>query len=128
MPATLLKGKPVAKEIEKEIADWEREAREIQGRLEAETITQERMEAIEQFAARVAEGIQLVGFEDKRKVFRMLEVRGKVHQEAEGTWIELEGLFPATEVGLSSKMSARCDCRLPPLPMPVSRAPGPSHP
>jgi hypothetical protein len=62
-------------DIEKEITDWEREAQEIQRRLEAEAITQERMQAIEEFAAEVAQGIELVDFEEKQKVLRMLQVR-----------------------------------------------------
>jgi len=93
------------RDIEKEIAEWEREGREIQGRLETEAITQERMEAIETFAVEVAEGIELLDFEEKRKVLRMLEVSGKVYQDDKEPWIELEGLFPLTEVGLSSTTS-----------------------
>ena len=91
--------------IKKAIADWEREAREIQARLETEAITQERMEAIETFAAEVSEGIELLDFEAKRKVLRMLEVSGKVYHEDEDPWIELEGLFPPGEVGLLSRTS-----------------------
>jgi site-specific DNA recombinase len=94
------------REIEKEIVEWGQEAQEIQGRLEAEAITRDRMEVIEQFAAEVARGIDLLDFGEKRKVLQMLEVRGVVHQDDEGTWIELEGLFPPTEVGVSSKTSA----------------------
>jgi len=93
------------RDIEKEIAEWEREGREIQGRLETEAITQERMQAIETFAVEVAEGIELLDFEEKRKVLRMLEVSGKVYQDDKEPWIELEGLFPLTEVGLSSTTS-----------------------
>jgi site-specific DNA recombinase len=96
------------RDIEKEITDWEREAQEIQGRLETEAITQERMQAIEEFAAEVAQGIELVGFEDKRKVLTMLQVSGKVYAGDEEPWIELEGLFPPTQVGLSSTTS-RCN-------------------
>ena len=93
------------RDIEKEITDWEREAQEIQRRLEAEAITQERMQAIEEFAAEVAQGIELVDFEEKQKVLRMLQVSGKVYTDDEQPWIELEGLFPPTEVGLSSTTS-----------------------
>ena len=92
--------------IEKEIAEWEREAQVMQERLKAEAITQGQMEAIEEFAAQVAEGIDLLDFEDKRKVLQMLEVRGLVHREEDGkVWIELEGLFPLTEVCVSYKAS-----------------------
>jgi len=57
------------------------------------------MKAIEEFAAQVAEGIDLLDFEGKRKVLQMLEVRGLVHREEDGkVWIELEGLFPLTTV------------------------------
>ena len=93
------------RDTEKEITGWEREAQEIQGRLETEAITRERMEAIEEFAAEVAQGIELVDFEDKRKILTMLEVRGAVRQEDEQPWIDLEGLFPPTQVGLSSTTS-----------------------
>ena len=93
------------RDIEKEITDWKREAQEIQGRLETETITQERMQAVEEFAAEVAQGIELVDFEEKRKVLRMLQVSGKVYTDDEEPWIELEGLFPPTEVGLLSTTS-----------------------
>lgn len=93
------------REIENEIARWEREVQEVQGQLETEAITRERMEAIEEFAAEVAQGIELVDFEEKRKVLRMLEVRGAVHHEEEGSWIELEGLFPTTGVGLLPRTS-----------------------
>jgi hypothetical protein len=95
------------RDIEKEITGWERETQEIQGRLETEAITQERMQAIEEFAAEVAQGIELVGFEDKRKVLTMLQVSGKVYANDEEPWIELEGLFLPTQVGLSSTTS-RC--------------------
>jgi len=95
------------RDIEKEITDWEREIQEIQGRLETEAITQERMQAIEEFAAEVAQGIELVDFEDKRKVLTMLQVSGKVYASDEEPWIELEGLFPPAQVGLSS-ITSRC--------------------
>jgi site-specific DNA recombinase len=94
------------REIQKEIRDWDREAQETQGRMETETITPERREAIEEFAAKVAEGIELLDFEEKRRVLKMLEVRGTVHRDDEGAWIELEGLFLPTGVGLSSKTSS----------------------
>ena len=113
------------REIQEEIREWDREAQEIQGRLETETITRERMEVIEEFAAKVAEGIELLDFEEKRRVLKMLEVRGTVHHDDEGAWIELEGLFPPTDVGLSSKTPSRCGCRLPTPPGLASRAPGP---
>jgi site-specific DNA recombinase len=95
------------RDIQKEIAEWEREAQEIQGRLETEAITQERMQAIEEFAAEVAQGIELVNFEEKRKVLTMLQVSGQVYASDEEPWIELEGLFPPTQVGLLSTTS-RC--------------------
>lgn len=93
------------REIEKEIAEWRREAVEVQKRLETEAITRERMEAIEEFAAKVAQGIGLLDFDQKRKVLQMLEVRGVVHHDDGEASIELEGLFPVTEVGLSSTTS-----------------------
>ena len=111
------------REIEREIAEWEREAQEVQRRLDAEVITREQMEAIEEFASKVAQGIDLLTFEDKRKVLRMLEVRGVVHHEGEEVWIELQGLFPVTEVGVSAKAS-RCYVRPRPPPQgPFSHAP-----
>jgi len=91
------------KAIEKEIAEWEHEAQGMQERLKAEAITQEQMEAIEEFAAKISEGIDFLEFEDKRKVLQMLEVRGMVHREDGKEWIELEGLFPPTEVCVSYK-------------------------
>jgi hypothetical protein len=99
------------RDTEKEITGWEREAQDIQGRLETEAITQERMQAIEEFAAEVAQGIELVDFEEKRKILSMLEVRGAVRQEDEDLWIDLEGLFPPTQVGLSSTTSRCSLCR-----------------
>jgi len=89
--------------IEKEIAEWEREAQGMQERLKAEAITQEQMEAIEEFAAKISQGIDLLGFEEKRKVLTMLEVKGMIHREDGKEWIELEGLFPPTEVCVSYK-------------------------
>jgi len=99
------------REIEKGVAEWDREVQDVQGWLETEAITQERMEAIEEFAAQVTEGIELLDFEEKRKVLQMLEVRGVVHHDGEESWIELEGLFPPTEVGVSSNTSGNYNCQ-----------------
>jgi site-specific DNA recombinase len=89
--------------IEKEIAEWEQEAQVVQERLKAEAITQEQKEALEEFAAKISEGIDFLDFEDKRKVLQILEVRGKVRREDGREWIELEGLFPPTEICVSYK-------------------------
>jgi len=74
------------------------------------------MEAIEEFTARVAERIELLGSEEKRRIFRLLEVRGIVHNDEGGRWIELEGLFPEVELKATSSL-----CLGPyPKPLPFS--------
>jgi hypothetical protein len=40
-------------------------------------------------------------------ILKWLEVQRIVHHDEQGPWIELEGLFPTGEVGLSSKTSRR---------------------
>jgi len=97
-------------DIRKEMAEWESEAQGIQEQLDTEAITQAQMEAIEEFASKVSQGIDLLGFEEKQKVLRMLEVRGTIHWKDGDASVELEGVFPPTEIGLlvSYKTSAHC--------------------
>lgn len=89
--------------ILRDIAEREREIEEVQTRLEAEAITEVQVGAIEQFTARVCQGIEMLDFEDKRRVLRLLEVRGMVHQEDGQTWLELEGVFPPDHISVSEK-------------------------
>ena len=90
------------RKIEKEIAAWAQEAAEVRKQLKMEVITKEQMEDIERFAAKVSKGINYLSFEEKRKILQMLEVRGIVHHQDNGVWIQLYGLFPPTGVGISS--------------------------
>jgi len=86
-----------------DIAKWEREIEEVQTRLEAEAISDVQVEAIEEFTAKVSEGIEMLGFEDKRRILRLLEVQGMVHREDGEAWIELEGVFPPGHISVSER-------------------------
>ena len=98
--------------IETEIAAREREGAELSARIETAVITQDQMQAVEDFAAEVSNGIDLLGFEDKRTVLELLGVRGRVRHDEDGQGsVELEGFFPSKEGGVSSLASARCGRR-----------------
>jgi site-specific DNA recombinase len=93
------------REIKQEINELEREIQNLKHRLSKETITREHIATIEKFASKIAERIDSLSWEEKREVLKLLRVRGKVHHDERGTWIELEGLFPPTEVLVSSTTS-----------------------
>jgi hypothetical protein len=94
------------REIEKGIAERQRAAADLRARIETKTITQEQMQAVEESAADVRKGIDLLGFEEKRRVLELLRVQGRVcYDDDEEYWIELEGLFPLTGAGLSPTSS-----------------------
>lgn len=87
--------------ILRDIEHYDQKVLELQERLDAEAITQVQVDVIEDFTAKVSEGIDQLGFEDKRSILRLLEVQGLVHQEDGETWIELEGVFMPTPIIVS---------------------------
>lgn len=94
--------------IEKEIAERQREATDLRARIETKTVTEEQVQAVEEFTAEVREGIDLLGLEDKRKVLQLLGIRGRVrHDRDQRISVQVEGLFPETRAGVSSTTSAR---------------------
>ncbi len=98
--------------IEKEIAGREREAADLRARIETGTITDAQIQAVEEFSAEVRKGIDLLGFAEKRNVLKMLGVRGRVRYGPDGeALIDLDGLFPDAEPGVSSNTSAHCGRR-----------------
>ena len=98
--------------IEKEIAEQQREATDLRARIETKTVTEEQVQAVEEFSAEVREGIDLLGFEDKRKVLQLLGIRGRVrHDRDQEISVQVEGLFPETKAGVSSTTSAHCGLR-----------------
>jgi len=110
----------IRREIDGEIAGRKREVAELRKRLEATTITEEQMQAVEEFAAEVREGIDLLDSEEKREVLHLLGVRGTVrHDGDQRVSIEVRGLFPEAKVGVSSRTSGRCGHRWPLPPAPV---------
>jgi len=98
--------------IEKEIAGREREAADLRARIETRTVTDAQMQAVEEFSAEVRKGVDLLGLAEKRKVLKMLGVRGRVRYGPDGeASVDLDAFFPYTEAGVSSTTSARCDHR-----------------
>jgi site-specific DNA recombinase len=98
------------REIEAEMTGRRREIAELRKRMEAASISEEQIHAVEEFAAEVRQGIDSLNFEEKRKVLHLLGIRGTVRHDAEQrASIELRGLFPDAGVGLSSSTPARCD-------------------
>jgi hypothetical protein len=64
------------------------------------------MQAVEEFAPDVRRGVDLLGFEEKRRVLEFLGVQGRVcYDDDEEHWTQLEGLFPLTGAGLSPASS-----------------------
>ncbi|NIN64088.1 MAG: hypothetical protein GTO63_05090 [Anaerolineae bacterium] len=59
------------REIEKEIAERRRAAADLRARIETKTITQEQMQAAEEFAADARKGIDLLSLEEKRRVLEL---------------------------------------------------------
>lgn len=87
--------------ILRDIAEREREIEEVKARLETEVITEVQVQAIEEFTDEVCRGIELLDFEGKRKVLRLLEIQGMVHREDGEAWIELEGELPLSQLSVS---------------------------
>jgi len=86
-------------DIERELERIDREIEELRNELPGE-VTFAQKEAIEEFASRVAVGIEALSLEEKRAVLRLLELRGHVHFENDRPLIRLTGLFRDTGVGL----------------------------
>jgi site-specific DNA recombinase len=107
------------RQIETEMAGRRREVVELRKRKEATTITEEQVQAVEEFAAEVRQGIELLDFEEKRDVLHLLGVQGTVrHDGGQRVSIEVSGLFPEATVGVSSTTSGRCARRRRPPPAP----------
>lgn len=106
------------REIEKDIAEWKREAKELQARMDTKSISQEQMQAAEELAAEVRKGIDLLAFEEKRKVLQLLGIQGTVRQDDAQVSIRVEGLERLRPDAIN-RTGNRCQ---PSLPRPGTRA------
>jgi site-specific DNA recombinase len=69
--------------LEKDVADLTRERKELAAHLQAAIITDAQIAEIETYCAEVREGLDNATFEDKRRYFELLKVRGKLAVENE---------------------------------------------
>ncbi|MBI4772004.1 MAG: hypothetical protein HY784_16710 [Chloroflexi bacterium] len=67
--------------LEKDGADLTRERAELSAHLQAVLLTDEQIAEIESYCAEVREGLDNATFEDKRRYFELLDVRGKLAVE-----------------------------------------------
>jgi site-specific DNA recombinase len=101
--------------IKTHLTRLENEARELAARRAAGAPSADQWRRVEDFAAAVSTGIDALTFEEKRKVFQLLNLQGRVsHPQGKRPLVELQGAFPlwATEgmtwSGVLSTSSARC--------------------
>jgi site-specific DNA recombinase len=67
--------------LEKTLASLKQERESFEKQLSANEITDEQIATIEEFASCIADGLQNLAFEDKRRVINLLDVRGTLTME-----------------------------------------------
>jgi len=87
-------------ELDAEIEHLEGRAAELRQRVGQIAVTKEQMLSIQEFARKAAQGIANISFAGKREILQKLRVRGLIHHDSDGAWVELTGLFPVERVGL----------------------------
>lgn len=97
----------VAKERKRK-EELERARRDLQSRIETARITDEDIKSVEAFGERVAQSLQNVTFEDKRRIVEILRVRGTTkvidgEQRILGSW-----LIPKEELIVNVTSPPRC--------------------
>ncbi len=91
-----------------ELNGYARQVADIERRREQQTLDEEQIHAVEEFAARVTEGIDLLDDHEKRRVLELLQIQGVVNHDPDGrSEVSLDGLVSASEVGLSSTAYSR---------------------
>ncbi len=81
-------------QLEKEIVAWEKEESQIKQRLAGYVIAEEQKQQIEVFCAKCREGFDLLTFEEKRQLLRVLRAEVVVTLGEKEYTAEVKGLFP----------------------------------
>jgi len=90
-----------AKQLEQRLAKLEGAKAALEAHLEANTITDEQIETLEEFASRVALGLKNLEFEEKRQIIDLLNVQGTLSLEA-GQKI----IYVRCEIGEQAKIAS----------------------
>jgi len=111
--------------LETTIQSLEREKADLQARLEAATITDEQIRAVDEFAQCIQAGLQEAGqsFEAKRRILDLLDVRATLTVEDGEKVIYVRCLIDSKRLSIVPITSEHCDPPPPPLPAPASHAP-----
>lgn len=94
-------------ELERARLILQREATDLSDRLQEVDVTDEDLETIEEFCAKVAEGLEQATFEDKREILKLLRVQGLIYfDQKEGAYVvEVTGMFDGERVSSLSNPS-----------------------
>ena len=101
--------------LEKAVADLKREHADATAQMQTVAITDDQVESLKAFCEEVRVGLDHATFEDKRRYFDLLDVRGKLAIENDGKVIYVKCLLGKQRVSVVATSPSSCNHNVPPL-------------
>ncbi|MBM4467397.1 MAG: recombinase family protein, partial [Chloroflexi bacterium] len=99
-------------DLERQKASLQRRQSDLQTRLNAAVITEETIVSLEDFCQQISVGLELVTFEDKRRILELLSVEGIVEWKDGDHTIKISGYFPEDVLTVGDNVFKGCKSQI----------------